>query len=219
MSPLWMTAEVLQWLLIPGLVVLNIGLLSVVTDLQRRTPDPGVLVPNLGLPDGSEAPAIDGLEARSGKRVSLADHIGEPVLLVLVSPSCGPCMRLAPEIKRYSEANTSVPIIVISLGAEGEGYDYAPVLPERVSLLRDADQSLRTAYGAERVPLAYVIDAEGKIGMRAVPNTLLDLEDAMAGYGNPQGNMPWLPLENEAVADGTSANGTSANGASKTGRD
>jgi len=203
MSAITLAAEIAQWVALVALAVLIVGHSGILADVQRRLgPDAGVLVPNDGLAIGTAAPVATALDARTGASIELAPQGRPASLLVFMSPACGPCIRLTPELNRLAEARPDLPIVVVTAAADG--YDYAENLRSGIGLVRDEESLLQQAFAVDRTPFAYVFDEQGTVGVRAVPNTYVDLEDALAGYGRPQGTDPWVPGDDLAGIDSSS---------------
>src|SRR3954469_10058945 len=55
-----------------------------------------------GLAVGSEAPAFE-LADLAGKRKSLAQCQGQPMLLIFFNPACGFCREMVPKLKQKAE--------------------------------------------------------------------------------------------------------------------
>lgn len=199
----------MPWLLETAVLVLGVvvafmalivaGMLHLIGDLSRRLgPDQGVLVPKDGLEIGVVAPPLRASELRSKQFVDLAEFAGRPAVVAFLSPTCGPCKQLAPDLDRVAMDRKGIPFIVVA--ASGTGVDYAKVLGPHVYVVGDPDRILQDAYEVSRVPLVYAIDPEGKIAMRGITNNALDLEDTLDGIGHHQGSA-WIPA---SLADETS---------------
>ena len=80
---LWL--EVLQWEAIVLIGILVVGVLYLVTGIQRRLgPDNGAVVPEDGLAIGATAPEFTAEDRRTGRSVSLSDYRRQRVCW----PSC-----------------------------------------------------------------------------------------------------------------------------------
>src|SRR5262249_36542976 len=67
----------------------------------HRRPPPAAPAPPDRLPLGSPAPAFE-LPDLSGERRSLAQFLGQRLLLIFFSPSCGFCVKMLPDLARLS---------------------------------------------------------------------------------------------------------------------
>ena len=126
----------MPWLLGTAVLVLGVvvaivalflgGMLNLIGDLSRRLgPDQGVLVPTDGLEIGVVAPPLRATELRTKKLVDLADFTGQPAVVAFLSPTCGPCKQLAPDLERVANDRNGVPFIVVA--GSGTGVDYTKV--------------------------------------------------------------------------------------------
>ena len=186
-------------LLVAAVVVIGlmvIGLFALIADINRRLgPDRGPLVPDEGLEAGTDAPEFAAAEARSGASVRLSDFRGRHVVVAFLSPSCGPCVRLAPEIDRLARLRHDMPIVVVA--TRGPGFDFAREMSTAIRVVLDPDHTIETAFQVRWKPTVYVIDPEQKVALRTISNTLTDLEDMLDGIAHAQGGAPMLPSEGE----------------------
>ena len=115
-----------------------------------------------GLTPGTFAPSFT-LPRVGGGELSLDDYQGRRVLLVFSDPDCGPCDVLAPRLERLSKEAAGVHVLMVSRGdpernrakiAE-HGLTFPVVLQEQWQLSRQ--------YAKFATPIAYLIDAEGRI--------------------------------------------------------
>lgn len=118
-----------------------------------------------GLPIGLRAPHFELPDTR-GETVSLASLCarGRPVVLLFMSPGCGPCIRLMPEIARWHATfGDRVTLAVVSNGVEGseELAEYAAV--GDVTVLLQEGQEIADTYRVQATPKAVVVGPDGKI--------------------------------------------------------
>ena len=118
-----------------------------------------------GPPIGSAAPAFS-LARPSGGTVSLSDLLarGKSVLLVFFSPSCAPCVQIAPELARWQrEFPERLTVAVLSSGApETVGERASEYAIEEI--LIDERGAVAKSFGSRGTPGATLIDATGAIG-------------------------------------------------------
>src|SRR4051795_10969648 len=131
--------------------------------MRRRT---GVL-PS-GLPVGLRAPGFSLPDIHTGEMVTL-DALcsrGRPVLLLFVSPDCGPCIRLFPEVERWSAVLADrVTFAVLSNGGS-EREQIAAQLREVgtfTTLVQEQAHDVGDLYHVMATPSAVVIDRNGRI--------------------------------------------------------
>lgn len=76
---------------------------------------------SVGLPAGTEAPDFT-LKNTNGRRVSLANYRGKRLLLMFSSPTCPYCVRLYPELRRFTETlqPADLTFVMLSAGTEEE---------------------------------------------------------------------------------------------------
>ena len=100
-----------------------------------------------------------------GRTWSLADLLapGLPVLLVTLSPGCGPCKRLRPDVARWAQLFAGrVTVVALATGtAEANLPSYADL--GLLTVLVDEDAAVRTALGTSATPSAVVIGSDGRL--------------------------------------------------------
>jgi uncharacterized membrane protein YphA (DoxX/SURF4 family)/thiol-disulfide isomerase/thioredoxin len=120
-----------------------------------------------GLPTGSQAPRF-ALQDLNGQTTSLEALLepGRPVALIFVSPSCGPCAALLPELARWQM--TLSERLSIGLVSTGSALDNqrAQELGLANVLLQD-DAELMNAYRVRATPSAVMVSPEGRIASTA----------------------------------------------------
>ena len=85
------------------------------------------------------------------------------MLLVFSDPDCGPCDVLAPKLERFAKETPGVNVVMVSRGdpernrskVAAHGLTFPVVLQEQWKLSRE--------YAKFATPIAYLIDAEGRI--------------------------------------------------------
>ncbi len=116
-----------------------------------------------GLTPGTFAPPFT-LPRVGGGELSLDDYKGRRVLLVFSDPDCGPCDVLAPQLEQLTkEEGPGLSVVMVSRGDPESnrtkvalhGLTFPVVLQEQWQLSRH--------YAKFATPIAYLIDAEGRI--------------------------------------------------------
>jgi peroxiredoxin len=115
-----------------------------------------------GLTPGTFAPSFT-LPRLDGGELSLDAYKGRRVLLVFSDPDCGPCDVLAPHLERLAKEAAGPSILMVSRGDPERnrtkvalhGITFPVVLQEQWQLSRQ--------YAKFATPIAYLIDAEGRI--------------------------------------------------------
>lgn len=122
-----------------------------------------------------------------GRRVSLADHQGQVVVLDFWATWCGPCRRWMPIVAKLERELAGKGVAFYAVNAhepEATVRKYVKDQKVEVPVLLDADGAVGTAYGARSIPLTVVVGRDGRI-----VRTLLglhpeeDLRDALAEAG------------------------------------
>lgn len=115
-----------------------------------------------GLTPGTFAPSFT-LPRVGGGELSLDDYKGRRVLLVFSDPDCGPCDALAPRLERLAKEAPDLNVVMVSRGdpernqakVAEHGITFPVVLQEQWQLSRE--------YAKFATPIAYLIDAEGRV--------------------------------------------------------
>jgi thiol-disulfide isomerase/thioredoxin len=104
----------------------------------------------------------------AGTPRTLADLLGPglPVLLVTLSPGCGPCKRLRPDVARWAELFAgTVSVVALATGtreANLPSYADLPALP----VLVDEDGTVRELLGTGATPSAVLIGPDARLASR-----------------------------------------------------
>lgn len=99
-----------------------------------------------------------------GRRLSLQDLRGQPVLLNFWATWCGPCRLEMPEVVRA--AATSPDLVVLAINVQESLEQIQPFAEEfqmMLPVVRDTDGDLRNLYEVRGMPTSVFIDREGKI--------------------------------------------------------
>jgi peroxiredoxin len=116
-----------------------------------------------GLKAGTPAPdfRLPRLDGRGD--LSLAQLRGRRLLLVFSSPSCGPCLMLAPELEKFHRGHPELDVVMISKGEPKE--NRAKVKEHRLTFPIALQQQweISRRYAMFATPIAYLIDEAGVI--------------------------------------------------------
>lgn len=144
----------------------------------------------------AETPPPWELQDLSGKTVKLSDFAGKTVVLNLWATWCGPCRAEIPGFinlqKKYGDKVTFIgialddgPVSVVEAYAKKVGINY---------LIVAGNDKVSSAYGAEAIPLTYLIDASGQVVKKhlgAWPEEELDaLLAQQTGSATPTASSP-----------------------------
>jgi methylamine dehydrogenase accessory protein MauD len=159
------------------LVAIGVGIVAVAAlgyaltlraELRRAKSDLGIAqttaVSNrFGHPIGTEAPSFS-LSDLHGETVTLDALLerNRPLLLVFVSPSCGPCAMLLPRVHQWQETlSERLTIAVITTGTAEQNAGLAEAGLDDVLLQQEIE--VQKIYGVSGTPTAVLVSAEGKI--------------------------------------------------------
>lgn len=158
---------------------------------SRKQAPPATASKPQGLPLGSVAPPFE-LNLYQGSTVSLEQLLapGKPVLLIFTSPTCGPCVALFAEIKKWQDAHSDhLTIGLLSFGTIKE--NFVNVARNQLGqLLLQQKREVAERYGANVTPTAVIVSREGRIAsqvaagadeIRNLLGTLLGTETEVGG--------------------------------------
>jgi len=112
---------------------------------------------------GWDAPEF-ALPDLQGETVGLLDLLGrgKPVLLMFMSPSCGPCASLLPRVKQWQQTlSERLTMTVITMGTAEQNALYAESGVEDVLLQTGFE--VAQLYGVSATPSAVFVSREGKV--------------------------------------------------------
>lgn len=124
------------------------------------------------------------LDDRDGRRVSLADFRGRPLLLDFWATWCGPCRETMPFLEQVHRKHGARGLQVVAINIEGrekQVLDYLDSGGYSFSVLFDRGnwESLTAqSYGVSSIPRSFLIDRQGNIVYAghpmALPKSLLE---------------------------------------------
>lgn len=127
---------------------------------------------------GGPAPALT-LDTLDGRRVSLADFRGRPVLINFWATYCAPCRREMPLIERTAAQH---PRLVVLLIDERDSHQSASAFVTELaitsSVLFDGDGKVGDAYGISGLPTTFFIRPDGGIEGRYIGETNAGILDS-----------------------------------------
>jgi peroxiredoxin len=158
-------------------------------------PDPAARRPAAG----PAAPPIELADA-SGRRVTLAQFRGRPVIVNFWATWCGPCRRELPSLIRLHEtmAPAGLQILAVSIDADrAEVERFLTGSPLPMPVLLDSGHQAADRYRVTTIPSSFVVDAEGRVveridgeadwTSRELRRTLESLLGEAAAGGAPKG--------------------------------
>ena len=101
----------------------------------------------------------------SGGEVDLRTLLaeGRPVLIVFMSPGCGPCQAMKPAVERWADAYSDrLSVLVVSrYTLEANAGSFADV--PRLDVAIDEDASAAASFGVVGTPTAVLVDPDGRV--------------------------------------------------------
>jgi cytochrome oxidase Cu insertion factor (SCO1/SenC/PrrC family) len=134
------------------------------TDILLGLPSETIGTSDSGVHEGSSAPAFT-LTDLSGKRASLRDHLGQPVIVNFWATWCDPCRRELPLLNGAAHRLSSLSILAVDEG-EGAG-TIQPFLKQvlgtdvAITALLDSDNQVGDSYAVAGLPVSVFIDPGG----------------------------------------------------------
>ena len=173
--------------------VMEVGDVSSVEALFTfQPPADATLVEKLSDPDtpsdtlaGTSAPAIE-LGTEGGKRVTLQDFRGKPVLLDFWGTWCAPCVAAMESLKKLNEEAAPKGLTVISIDEDDEAdvaKDFIHKHGVSWSNFHDGSELWRSFPGKHGVPFYVLIDGTGKIAFSRSGANDTELRAAIARLG------------------------------------
>lgn len=131
--------------------------------------------PVFGLLPGESLPEDVSLEDEAGRRVPLAELVGEEMLLLFWDPGCGSCREIREHLldwERRPRPDTPRVVLVTTAARKAiraEGFE-APIFI-------DHDRLVAESFGIAGTPMAVLVNADGRIGwpLAAGPGYILRL--------------------------------------------
>ena len=127
------------------------------------------------LPIGADAPYFEA-ESLGGGNVRLSDFAGQELVLLFMSPNCGPCREELPNWEKLnpSAASSGAALVLVSVASkaatEALAKEFNLTLPILVAP-RDVNP-LADDYKMRQTPSYYLIDAQGKVRYVGIPTSV-----------------------------------------------
>jgi uncharacterized membrane protein YphA (DoxX/SURF4 family)/peroxiredoxin len=126
-------------------------------------------LPEVGLPVGAPAPEFS-LRGLDGEKVSLSSLCarGNPIAIIFVGPTCGPCWMALPFLRRFQDTLAhQLTIVMISSGTAAENEDAIVSHDITGIFLHDGFKAMQ-AYRARVTPSAVMVTPDGRIATTMV---------------------------------------------------
>ena len=116
-----------------------------------------------GLKAGTVAPefSLPRLDGRG--ELALRDLRGRRILLVFSSPSCGPCVELAPKLEEFHREHPELELVMVSKGEPKENRAEVKKYGLSFPVLLQQQWEIARKYAIFATPVAYLIDAAGTL--------------------------------------------------------
>ena len=134
------------------------------TDLLLGLPSESSGTNNIGVREGNAAPAFT-LTDITGKKVSLRDHLGQPVIVNFWATWCDPCRRELPLLNNAAHRLGALSILALDQGESAS--TITPFLNQvlgtnvAITTLLDGDHQVGDAYAVAGLPVSVFIDPGG----------------------------------------------------------
>ena len=105
-----------------------------------------------------------------GTTLDSRDYIGEPLLLILFSPTCPDCKKLLDELQQLIDADESLPQM-LAVGRDATDDDIVAYAGENgytMPLAPDAQRRVFSLFATTYVPRTYLIGRDGVVEMLAI---------------------------------------------------
>lgn len=167
MSGPWIGLMVALWLVVLVSLVLILGLIRRVQELESGMPGSVGVLPEVEV--GSRLPLPSGYEL-------LLDAAGlkRAGVLLFLRSGCGPCARvadaLAGDVSDWADDLALASLIVVGDPAGAERFP-----TDRLTVVPDEDNVLYDAFGVRATPAAIAVDRYGVVRGTAVPQSVADV--------------------------------------------
>jgi len=162
-------SNILLWIAVVLLAVMNYALLRQIGVLYERVAPAGALMVNRTLEVGQPAPSLEAL-ALDGSRISIAPPSGRSQLLFFLSPDCPVCGELTPALMAAAEAESHwVDVVLVSDGDEQDHQGY--VSRKSIELPYVVSELVGKSYGVSKLPYAVLIDETQRVASMGIVNS------------------------------------------------
>lgn len=162
-------SNVILWVAVIALAVINYALLRQIGVLYERVAPAGALMVNRTLEVGAEAPTLEALTL-ADERVSIGGSQGKSQLLFFMSPDCPVCGELLPAL--LSSARAEADWMDVVLVSDGDQQDHAGYVAKKsIHLPYVVSELVGKSYGVSKLPYAVLIDEERRVASLGIVNS------------------------------------------------
>lgn len=142
-------------------------------------------------PIGSRAPVLSGTDLRTGSRFDSSKVADRELVILFLSAACRVCHRLADGMHALPVEPLQARVAVCR-GSTSEVAPFIEALPADIPVLVDPSGSLHASYGVQRTPVAFVIDAEGRVRGSGSPQNIAELAELIVStrHARPGDDQP-----------------------------
>jgi thiol-disulfide isomerase/thioredoxin len=116
-----------------------------------------------GLKPGAEAPDFE-LADKTGKKWSLRDLRGKPVLLNFWATWCAPCVEEMPSLENLQKrVGDKLQIVAVSVDEEWALIDKFFPKGTALPVLLDTSKDVPKKFGTDKYPETFLIDSQGRV--------------------------------------------------------
>jgi peroxiredoxin len=198
-------------LLVAVLIVMGIVLQQLIGGYGAALLRIETLEQALGIAEPVEAPMFT-LPDLDGELVSLEEKLadGQPAVVVFVSPSCGNCTDLLPDVAALQRDDHGPHVLVLSDGTVADNREKAAESGE-IQILLQSDRSLGDQVGILGTPAAILVGVDGRIaggvvhGPGPIRELLESTHNTLLGAAEDHDHGPVHQIEGRPLGPGDEA--------------
>lgn len=196
MSGVWLHTYVLLWALVGMLLLLVVGMLRQIGELQlKANPTASVLVTDDGLPLAEAAPPFAAKEASGDSTVSFPPQQRKAVVL-FISPTCLPCQELVPALNVFwAKERAALAFYIVCSGDRGQVQEFMRLYEVQFPLIYDPTSAITELFQHHRTPYAYLVDEHGIVRIKGIVNDGSMLESLIQLRGTRRDEHAWQLAE------------------------
>lgn len=185
------------WLVVIVQTLVLFEMLRQIGILRRRMPpEPGALLIDEGLSRGTSAPALVSRDLQTHEPFAVDRLRGQPAVLAFLTPSCVGCHALAPDLAQFAQDQArEIKVVIICPDSSESCLQFARQYELQTPIIADEDLTISRAFHVQRTPSATVLDAEGRVLIHGIPNSLSQLEGLLMEEGTPMASKQWMDSE------------------------
>jgi hypothetical protein len=176
----WAIVVIVQWLAIIALTVVILGMLRMVSPHQEEVPQ-RTRLRDQGSAVGTKVPDFTGSDG-SREIVSTELMRGQPSILLFLSSSCGPCLKLAQELTASGPVVELADTLIVVTASSGPD---TLKLPTWVRTLFVPDAECKEVLGISARPFAVAVDADQVVTEKRPVNLVAQLTELATSVLEP----------------------------------